>query len=200
MTPGGGERGGERGHLARGKGGEKCWCPHHMPTCPLRLHRAPFAPPQERGSPGCRQTLQVEWPQLLTTAPAQQLHLPPPPRSPNHSSCTNSTTPSTPLTHQTTPAAPTQQPQVPPSLTKPLQLHQLNNPKYPLHSPNHSSCLGSLVSTARPKSASLILAPWVLLARSRFSGCKMVWGRRGTHYSSPPLPLTQNTAPSYLFL
>ena len=140
-----------------------------MPTCPLPLHRAPFAPPQERGSQGCRQTLQVEWPQLSTTALVQQPHLRPP-HSPNHSSCTNSTTSCTPLTHQTTLAPPTQQFHV------------------PSHSPNHSSCLGSLVSTARPKSASLILAPWVLLARSRFSGCRMVLGRRAS--TTPPPLLT----------
>ena len=70
---------------------------------------------------------------------------------------------------------------VKPTQPTPAALHIAHKPAHTrththsvstLNSPNHSSCLASFVSTASPKSASLILAPLVLLASSRFSGCR----------------------------
>ena len=117
MTPGEGERRGERGREGeRGgiwlegregkEGGEGrsagvlTTCPHvHCVSIGFPSHHLRREVARGAGKP-CR------WSghscQLLHQ---QQPHLPPPP-----------------LTHQTTPAAPTQQPHVPPSLTKPLQL------------------------------------------------------------------------------
>lgn len=52
-----------------------------------------------------------------------------------------------------------------------------------IFSPNHACC-SPCTSMAKPKSASLTAAPFILLARSRFSGCN-----KYTHHSFRPSPL-----------